>query len=500
MQFYEKLVFVMDLARTSNRELAQALGVDPAVVSRLRNGRRGAPRKEETVRRMAGFLAARCTSDYQRSALSEMAGVKRMLVARPEQLAEFLFYWLRGDEDGVEGFMRDFEALTIEGFASNAAMTPHLIGRKGNLVYYGNEGKRAAVRAAFQHLLSQEDRGTVCIVADESDDWLVEDGDFLLSLQQGMLSCLQRGARICHIVPSLYSGDQLLECLMRWVPLYLTGRVKAYYYPHIRDRLHRHTLAVAPGRIGVTSHSLAGQRSSYATMLTTDPGLLRTFEAEFRDYLSLCRPMLNAYVEPDKLLQCFTYFVSSPGLRIQKLPSLSAATAPVELIDDAVARTEDPELKRLGAAYREEVVRLEQGRDCYDLIDLVRLASVEEVRAGTVPLVSSLGTSEPLCYTPQTYVSHLKNILRILDAHDDYHFVPLDGPLEYEGSLVVKEGRRALLVHAAEPFTVLEIAQPEVVAMYREHLLRVAERAGYGGMHRMKAKSRIRELICALEQ
>ena len=148
MQFYEKLVFVMDLARTSNRELAQALGVDPAVVSRLRNGRRGAPRKEETVRRMAGFLAARCTSDYQRSALSEMAGVKRMLVARPEQLAEFLFYWLRGDEDGVEGFMRDFEALTIEGFASNAAMTPHLIGRKGNLVYYGNEGKRAAVRAA----------------------------------------------------------------------------------------------------------------------------------------------------------------------------------------------------------------------------------------------------------------------------------------------------------------------------------------------------------------
>ena len=52
MRFYEKLVFVMDLARTSNRELAQALGVDPAVVSRLRNGRRGAPRKEETVRRL----------------------------------------------------------------------------------------------------------------------------------------------------------------------------------------------------------------------------------------------------------------------------------------------------------------------------------------------------------------------------------------------------------------------------------------------------------------
>lgn len=54
----------------------------------------------------------------------------------------------------------------------------------------------------------------------------MEDGDFLLSLQQGMLSCLQRGARICHIVPSLYSGDQLLECLMRWVPLYLTGGLR----------------------------------------------------------------------------------------------------------------------------------------------------------------------------------------------------------------------------------------------------------------------------------
>ena len=35
MQFYEKLVFIMNLTQTSNRKLAQALRVDPSIISRL---------------------------------------------------------------------------------------------------------------------------------------------------------------------------------------------------------------------------------------------------------------------------------------------------------------------------------------------------------------------------------------------------------------------------------------------------------------------------------
>lgn len=125
----------------------------------------------------------------------------------------------------------------------------------------------------------------------------------------------------------------------------MTGKVKAYYYPHIRDRLYRHTIIIMPGQIAIASHSMAGEPTSYATMLTTDPGVLRATEAEFQAYLALCRPMLNTYSEPQKLFQCFMKFLSPQGFRIQKLISLSAVTAPFELVADSIGKREDRSLK-----------------------------------------------------------------------------------------------------------------------------------------------------------
>ncbi len=499
MQFYEKLTFIMNLTQISNRELAQAIHVDPSVISRFRNGKRGIPRNREPLRNMAYFFALRCGGEYQRRALSEMAGVKRIITAKKDQLSEFLFHWLCGDSDEVDRFLKTFESLTIEGIASDAAVDSSNISHKGNFVYYGNEGKRAAVRAAHQHLLAQKEPGTIYILADETDDWLMEDYGFTSNMQSELLACLQRGFQICHIIPSIYSSDQMLESLTRWIPLYMTGRVSAYFYPHIRDRLYRHSIIMVPDQIALASHSMAGRRSSYATMLTTDSRLVQATEAEFQDYLSLCLPMLNTYSEPQKLFQCFMRFLSPHGFRIQKLSSLSAVTAPIELILDSIEQRKDPETKRLGRLYLQEMKRLEQDRNQYNLIDIVQLPTADQIRAGTVPITATCGSIGTLYYTPKTYAQHLKKIIRILETHEDYHFVPLEGQNDTESSLMVKGNHRALLVHNSKPFTVFEISQPEIVALYREYLLRLAEKVGYTGIHRFKIKSRLRELIRELE-
>lgn len=497
MQFYEKLIFMMNLTQTQNKELAQAVQVDPSIISRLRNGKRGVPRNPELLRSMAVYFAERCGTDYQRRALAEMAGVKRIITAKQRQMADFLFHWFSGNADGVERFMRTFESLKIEEAASNVEVNSQTISSRGNFIYYGNEGKRAAVRSLYQHLQSRQDPCTICILADETDDWLIEDYDFTASMQAGLLACLHRGFEICHIIPSIYSGDQILESLSRWMPLYITGKVHAYFYPHIRDRLHRHSIIVLPGQIALASHSMAGQSSSYASMLTNDIRLLKAIETEFHDYLSMCRPMLNTYSRPQNMLQCIVNFHSSHGFCIQQLLSLSGVTAPLELITRTNEQRNEAELKDLGEIYYQELEK--QNQDQFNMIDIVHLATAEQVRAGTVPIVCTFGTPQILYYTPETYALHLKNILHIMESCETYHFVPLEEPIGYESSIMVKENHKALLVHASDPFTIFEISQPEIVALYREYLLRLAQKHGYTGVHRTRIKSRLRELIRELQ-
>ena len=56
MQFSEKLIFLMNITQTSNKELAMELGVDRSLISLLRSGKRGAPK---SVKKMADFFTVK---------------------------------------------------------------------------------------------------------------------------------------------------------------------------------------------------------------------------------------------------------------------------------------------------------------------------------------------------------------------------------------------------------------------------------------------------------
>ena len=58
MQFYEKLIFLLNLTQVTNRMLAQELQVDPSLISRFRTGRRRLPRNREHIKAMSAYLPA----------------------------------------------------------------------------------------------------------------------------------------------------------------------------------------------------------------------------------------------------------------------------------------------------------------------------------------------------------------------------------------------------------------------------------------------------------
>lgn len=499
IQFYEKLIFLMNLIQVSNRTLAQELGVDPSLISRLRTGARGIPHNREHVRLMAQFFAKGCTTEYQRQALSEMLESRAALTMRQVRLSELIYYWLCGENDKVRQFMQTLETVSLNHEADNRppeSKEPPM----NSSIYYGNEGKREAAYIMLQYLRSLEKPCTVLLLMEESDDWMTEDYEFSQCWQGTTLSLLQRGFTFCQISPPTTLADRAFSSMTRWLPLYLTGRVDAFFYPRLRDNVYHRSLVVVPGKIALSSCSVGNQPSSYFTALTTDPRLTHAYADEFRDYLSMCKPMLNTYHTSEKLMKSFTRFLYASGTRIQKAGSLSADTAPQALLDDCVRKTGVSNLERLGRLYLQEFDLIQNNQEKYELIDIAPLASAEEVRAGKVPIVFSYGLGTPiLFYTPETYVLHLKNILNIMENCSNYHFVPIESRGSSEGILMAREGQQALLVRTAPPFTVFELSSPDLVRLFQENLYRVADRIGYLGIHRIKIMSRIKELIRELQ-
>ncbi len=499
MQFYEKLSFLLDLTSTSNRVLAQAIHVDPSLISRLRTGKRNLPQNQKYTKPMALYFARHCTTDYQHQALFEMLAVKQVSILNTEHLSDIIYYWLCGETDEVSRFMRTFGRLNLEETYTGIEKSDDHI-NTGNSVYYGNEGKRAAARAAYQHLQSLEKPGLIFIFTDENDTWISQDYEFSCTLQKWGLDLIHRGFKFCHIAPPVTLINEAFESLTRWMPLYMTGQTTVYFYPRLRDTVHRRTIVVMPQEIALTSSSIYHQRSGNVTLLTTDRQLTQAYAEEFHDYLSLCRPMLESYTNPEKLTQCFTQFLSADGIRIQQVPCLSAETTPAEILNDCLLKRKETEFPALSRLYMQEKEKLAQKKEDYSLIDITCLSTAEEVRQGKVPISFSYGLiAEPLYYTPETYILHLQNILKLMETCSNYHFVPLRSKSDANGPLMVKEGQRAILVHLAPPLTAFEISQPDIVQLCREHLLQIADRIGYTGICRVKIMSQIKELIRELQ-
>ena len=498
--FSEKLTFLMHITESSNKELAAALSVDASMISLMRTGKRKLPRNPEQTKKMALFFAKRCTAAFQRQALSEMLGKASISPAMPtEVLASDLEDWLQGEKNFAENILSGIQNAGVRekngpSFASEEKPEPEC--EEQTLFFYGEEGRREVMSRVMRVIESMDEPGCVLTVVDDNLEWLLSDYLLTQKVQAGLMEIMARGFTFYQIMPPLNYINRYTESLQFWLPVYATGQTKVYYYPRLRGNLYRHSIIVVPGRCVQYATSVGLGSTSDVTMFSCDPRLVDSFEKQFEELISLCRPALNVYNTVKDCAHCFPKFFSCKGETVQSVNTLSINSMPHELIERCAGQTTDPQWQQTFRIISDKFESFEERFNYEPYIDMGHLASAKEVRAGNVPVAAPLPTDSGfLCYTPETYCLHLKNILRLMDEYENYFFIPLHEKEDAEYNLFANESGMALIVSVQSPIKVLEISRPVMVTAFREHLLRKADAVGYDGIHREKVRMEIRALI-----
>lgn len=92
------------------------------------------------------------------------------------------------------------------------------------------------------------------------------------------------GYTICQISPSPVNTTQFFEEFFYWVPAYITGRVKSYYYPRMRDNLFSKISIIYPPHVAVYSDCLSTVSDNSFTVMTTEPAVVSIKENEFKTF------------------------------------------------------------------------------------------------------------------------------------------------------------------------------------------------------------------------
>ena len=486
MNISEKLDFLMNITNTRNSALGKALSFDPSYISRIRSGSRGIPKSQPFSRPVAAYFSRNIKDRYQLETLSKMIKGDGTVPIDEDELEKLIADWLEddlaGDSSGsnMEGMIGDIGKI-LESYSREKPeeeLSPGTLEfadeAEGKVVpvevYYGNQGKRDAVKRFLTSVLAQKKPVSLYLYSDEDMSWLYENPAFAKEWMWLLGNLIKGGShiQIIHTVGREFAG--MMEAIRKWLPLYAMGAIEPYYCPKLRDGVYKRSLFIAKGFSAVVSTSVGDKTEEMANFFVRNAEAVAALEAEYHNYLSLCRPLMKTYMAKDRdgFMEMFLDEKSGTGRFYLASPAPSLATMPGEIAAAIAKRAGESSIIEIQKAMSQKMLGiLENGGEITEIIALPPGDKLSRY-GWTVPLSDMFGSQE-YRYTADEYIRHLKAALDLTQKYKGYRLITSkSAPL----STIMMTQFEADTFVAGEmpPTTIFHISHQQVSYAFYEYL------------------------------
>jgi len=283
-----KINFLMNVTNMHNAQLARALNFDASYISRIRAGKRGLPAKLPFIDPAAEFFARNVHEGYQADTLAREMGVTGGWPTEKKKAARLIARWLEG-EIGVSDWIAKGAVEGAGQTDGERALTSGHIAKAG--LYFGEQGRREAALAFLERIAAEGRPCELLLQSDEDTAWMYGDAGFVEQWARLMARLAQAGCTFTVVHTISRDGNEMWEGVSEWLPLYLTGAIRPYYYPRMRDGVRTRSLFVARETCALVSNSVQGMGSEALGILLDDADAASALASEFDAYLALCRPL-----------------------------------------------------------------------------------------------------------------------------------------------------------------------------------------------------------------
>ncbi|KUO51164.1 MAG: hypothetical protein APF76_16875 [Desulfitibacter sp. BRH_c19] len=508
MKFNEKLNFLMNITNTANSVLARNVSLDPSFVSRLRRGIRTPAKNENYIKKMAEYFAKNCSAEYQKTILFEtIKNTSRLMPEYSETIANLLYKWFSEEEADnskpIENFLEGFKNFSFKKAPQAAAIDVSNISENNAYkeeVLYGIEGKQNAVIQFLSLVLKNKSPQTLLLHSDEDMEWLTGNREFTVKWASLLSHIIMRGNKIKIIHTVNRSLDEMFSAIKQWVPIYMTGTIEPYYYPKTRDGVFRRTLFVAPDTAAVVSTSIGNGTKNTANFLITDKRAIMALTDEYNDFLGLCRPLMQIFTPFSKgeYLTVLSEFEDEGANRIIKTDALSSITIPLDVAESIHSRIESDTKDKLLAYHRRRIKDFEDSLQKHSFTEIITIPDLENIKEGKVMInFSDMLGDTPLFYTTMEISRHFQNIIRLLQASENYN-VHLANTNHLPGCMLyVKEDIGVLVGKSSIPSVIFAINENNMTAAFWDYMNLMINKSPKDKRHK---KQTIAELEAMVEK
>lgn len=471
--FAERFDSLMSIAELSNTNLGRAINMNSSHVGRLRSGARALPKKHDFLAPLCLYLAKHLKKDYQLNALQKLTGIPGSVLSSPESIGHFLETWLLEKEpDSTVSTAR-----LISGFshiANSSLPKPESTAvEEAPLRYmdhlYGNAGKRRAVEQFFLMILKEEKPQTLLLFSDENMAWMYEDEAFARRWAELFTQVLMKGNRVRIIHNVSRNLNELIEAVIKWIPIYMTGMIEPYCYPRLRDGLFQRTMFIAPKTAAIISSSVQQETDGMLNLFLTDQAALDTLTEEYEHLFSLCRPLMKVYSGKDmeQTSKAILNLVSAEGATnyTSVMPPLFAM--PESLVHEIVEMTG---CEALFTAWKKDVSVFRKNIKSYQYTVNVLDPEIAMLspQLMSFPMAEALGMMD-YSFTPEQYQQYIER-LRNLESRYNNLSVHFKGEIAPNMMLLAKDELGVMMAKANRPMVAFFLSDRNMVNAFWDYL------------------------------
>ena len=355
-------------------------------------------------------------------------------------------------------------------------------------LFYGDKGRQQAAQALLGLLITRKVQTTLLLYFDEKDDWLYSDNAFFGEWCSLLLQLCESGSRIKLIFNMSRDLNKMFDVIKKLGPLCLTGRLEIYYYPRLRDEVHKRSLTVAPGIAALFTSSIAEQSSDATSFLVQEIKAVNSLADEFYSYLSLCKPLIEIFdlqKDPSLTPKLLRKYLSNGPADILYSNSLTVTTLPkrvLKTLKDRLSPDVIGYMEQLHAHWNSYLAAAHSGSDT---VHIIKLHKPDD--PGKPPL-ACLGIFEQtqLFYEKDEYRKHLEYLLWMLNSFKWFDVV-ISNKASPDISMHIFKKEMYVFTEKA-PFMAIRINEPNLLLAFREFIKQMTE-------HDISDRHEVKQLI-----
>ena len=429
--FGEKLNAVMELAEISNIRLGNLVNIDTSYISRFRNGLRSPKSNPRTMDAICTALLRRLGEQNRIKQLAALMKADPDALTDEEEAFSLFHDWLYDTEKTdsssvIEKLLENIDTFSLDAktplpsFEEVAATV-----KCEDTVYFGSAGLQNAVIRFLASVISGGGK-ELYLYSDQNMNWLT-DPAFRIKWAALMLGCVQKGIKI-HVIHNVDRDvSEMIEAIISWLPLYMSGMIRSYYCKKQKNSRFSNTIFLCPGVACIKGSNVIGtedQNGEYR--YDTDTKILEMHQAAFHSLLADAKQLVRIYgnLESEGVIH-----TGYSGMTVLGT-ALSFATMPKETLVSILERCGADETVKnrafsvwesrkrlLNVALNESFVH-----ECIPVADEESLFS-NKVSAD-IPGIT-------VTYTPKEYAEHIRNIMALSEENPQYRFYALpDAPFD----------------------------------------------------------------------